>query len=58
MFTTNDSIKEWEDMRKKHYNGEISYNELMIENLSHPRKFGQLRKQFLAMTKKFSRLMP
>jgi len=44
MITTNDSIKEWEDMRKKHYNGEISYDKFNDCKLSYPKKSGQFKK--------------
>ena len=34
----NDFIKEWDDMRKKHYNGEISDEEFDDWKLSYPKK--------------------
>lgn len=40
----NDFIKEWDEMRKKHYNGEISDEEFRDWKLSYPKKSRDLKK--------------
>ena len=40
----NDFLKEWDDMRKKHYNNEISDEEFRDWKISYPKKSALLKK--------------